>query len=145
MMVGGCSGSTSGSLKVIRFIILSKVILREFKKLIHPRAIFHVKVGGKTIAPDHLANVVALTFLFLGLSALSCILLAVMGVDLTTSLSASVATLFNIGPGLGNVGPAGNYADLPALGKIILITWMLMGRLEVFGVILIFLPMTWKK
>ena len=145
MMVGGCSGSTSGSLKVIRFIILSKVILREFKKLIHPRAIFHVKVGGKTIAPDHLTNVVALTFLFLGLSALSCILLAFMGVDLTTSLSASVATLFNIGPGLGNVGPAGNYADLPALGKIILITWMLMGRLEVFGVILIFLPMTWKK
>ena len=145
MMVGGCSGSTSGSLKVIRFIILSKVIIREFKKLIHPRAIFHVKVGGKTIAPDHLTNVVALTFLFLGLSALSCILLSFMGVDLTTSLSASVATLFNIGPGLGNVGPAGNYADLPAFGKMILVTWMLMGRLEIFGVILIFLPMTWKK
>jgi trk system potassium uptake protein TrkH len=145
MMVGGCSGSTSGSLKVIRFIILSKVILREFQKLVHPRAIFHVKVGGKTIEPDHLTNVVALTFLFLGLSALSCILLTFMGVDLTTSLSASVATLFNIGPGLGNVGPTGNYADLPGLGKIILITWMLMGRLEIFGVILIFLPMTWKK
>ena len=145
MMVGGCSGSTSGSLKVIRFIILSKVILREFQKLIHPRAIFHVKVGGKTITPDHLTNIVALSFLFLGLSALSCILLSFMGVDLTTSLSASVATLFNIGPGLGNVGPADNYADLPALGKVILISWMLMGRLEIFGVILIFLPMTWKK
>ena len=145
MIVGGCSGSTSGSLKVIRFIILLKVIFREFQKLIHPRAIFHVKVGGKTIKPDHLTNVVALTFLFMGLSALSCILLSFMGVDMTTSLSASVATLFNIGPGLGNVGPTGNYADLPTMGKVISITWMLMGRLEVFGVILIFLPMTWRK
>jgi trk/ktr system potassium uptake protein len=145
MMVGGCSGSTSGSLKVIRFIILLKVILREFQKLMHPRAIFHVKVGGKTIAPDHLTNVVALTFLFMGLSGLSCILLSFMGVDMKTSLSASIATLFNIGPGLGNVGPAGNYADLPALGKVISITWMLMGRLEIFGVMLIFLPMTWRK
>lgn len=145
MMIGGCSGSTSGSLKVIRFIIIFKVILREFHKLIHPRAIFHVKVGGKTIEPDHLTNVVALTFLFFGLSALSCILLTFMGVDITTALSASVATLFNIGPGLGNVGPAGNYSGLPTLGKVISITWMLMGRLEIFGVMMIFLPMTWKK
>ncbi|GJL77050.1 MAG: Trk system potassium transporter TrkH [Nitrospinaceae bacterium] len=145
MIVGGCSGSTSGSLKVIRFIILFKVILREFQKLMHPRAIFHVKVGGKTIEPDHLTNVVALTFLFLGLSGLSCILLSFMGMDLTTSLSASVATLFNIGPGLGMVGPMGNYADLPTLGKVISITWMLMGRLEIFGVILIFMPTNWNK
>ncbi len=145
MMVGGCSGSTSGSLKVIRFIILFKVIMREFQKLIHPRAIFHIKVSGKTVAPDDLTNVVALTFLFLGISFLSCMLLSFMGTDLTTSFSASIATLFNIGPGLGGVGPTGNYAELPTLGKVITISWMLMGRLEVFGVMLIFFPTTWKK
>jgi trk system potassium uptake protein TrkH len=68
-----------------------------------------------------------------------------MGVDLTTSLSAPVATLFNIGPGLGNVGAMGNYAEIPAMGKGILILCMLLGRLEIYGVILLFLPMTWRK
>ena len=145
MMVGGCSGSTSGSLKGIRFIILFKVISREFQKLIHPRAIIHVKVGQKAISPDDLANVVALTFLFLGISSLSSILLSLTGVDLTTSISASVATLFNIGPGLGQVGAAGNYADIPTLGKIVSIACMLLGRLEIYGVMLLLLPMSWRK
>jgi trk system potassium uptake protein TrkH len=145
MMVGGCSGSTSGSLKGIRFIILFKVISREFQKLIHPRAIIHVKVGEKTISPDDLANVVALTFLFMGISCLSSIALSLTGVDLTTSISASVATLFNIGPGLGQVGATGNYADIPTLGKIVSIICMLLGRLEIYGVILLLLPMSWRK
>jgi len=145
MMVGGCSGSTSGSLKVIRFIILLKIIMRELKNLIYPRAIFHVKVGDKKVDTDDLSNVAALTFLFMGFTALAGVLLSAMGVDLTTSLSAPVATLFNIGPGLGNVGAMGNYAEIPAMGKGILILCMLLGRLEIYGVILLFLPMTWRK
>lgn len=145
MMVGGCTGSTSGSLKAIRFIILFKIILRELRKLVQPRAIFNVKVGGKTVPPEHLMNSVALTFLFIGLSMLSSILLTFMGLDPTTSLSASIATLFNIGPGLGGVGPAGNYAEIPDMGKGILIACMLMGRLEIYGIMLLFLPLTWRK
>ena len=145
MMIGGCAGSTSGSLKGIRFIILFKVIMRELQKLIQPRAIFHIKVAGKSISPDDLTNVVALTFLFLGLSTLSSILLSLTGVDLTTSLSASIATLFNIGPGLGQVGAMGNYADIPTLGKVVTISCMLLGRLEIYGVMLLFLPMAWRK
>ena len=145
MMVGGCSGSTSGSFKVIRFIILLKIIMRELKKLVYPRAIFHVKVGDKTIDPDDLSNVAALTFLFMGFSALGGVLLSAMGVDLTTALSATVASLFNIGPGLGNVGAMGNYAEIPAMGKGVLIIFMLLGRLEIYGVMLLFLPMTWRK
>jgi len=145
MFVGGCSGSTSGSLKVIRFVILFKVIAREFQKLVHPRAIFHIKVGEKTVDPENLTNVVALTFLFFGLFAMSGILLSFMGVDLTTAFSASVATISNVGPGLGSVGTTGNYADLPVLGKAITIFLMLLGRLEIFGVMLIFLPATWQK
>ncbi|MEE2986877.1 MAG: potassium transporter TrkG [Nitrospinota bacterium] len=145
MMIGGCSGSTSGSLKSIRFIILFKIISRELQKLVHPRAIFHVKVAGKTIDPDDLANVVALTCLFMGITTLSCILLSMMGVDFTTAVSASVASLFNIGPGLGQVGAMGNYADIPFMGKGIIISCMLMGRLEIFGFLMLFLPMTWRK
>lgn len=145
MMVGGCSGSTSGSLKAIRFIILFKIIRRELKKLVHPRAIFHVKVAGKSVKPDDLTNVVALTCFFMGFATLGCILLSMMGVDLATSISASIACLFNIGPGLGQVGPTGTYADIPFMGKGILITFMLMGRLEIFGIMLLFLPMAWRK
>jgi len=145
MMVGGCSGSTSGSLKVIRFIILFKIIRRELKKLVHPRAIFHVKVAGKSVKADDLTNVVALTCFFMGFATLGCIFLSLMGVDLTTSISASIACLFNIGPGLGQVGAMGNYADIPFMGKGILIAFMLMGRLEIFGIMLLFLPMAWRK
>jgi trk system potassium uptake protein TrkH len=145
MMVGGCAGSTSGSLKAIRFILLYKIVLRELQKLIHPRAIFHVKIGGKTIPPDDLSNVVALTFLFLGISAVSAILMSLLGVDMTTSISGSIASLFNIGPGLGQVGAVGNYADLPVLAKVISISCMLMGRLEIYGIMLLFLPMAWRK
>ena len=145
MMIGGCSGSTSGSFKVIRMIILLKIIMRELKNLVHPRAIFHVKVGDKTIEPDDLSNVAALTFLFLGFTALGSVMLSAMGVDFTTALSATVASLFNIGPGLGDVGAMGNYSSIPTMGKGILIFFMLLGRLEIYGVILLFLPMTWRK
>ncbi|KMP11460.1 potassium transport system, membrane component TrkH [Candidatus Nitromaritima sp. SCGC AAA799-C22] len=145
MMVGGCSGSTSGSLKVIRFIILFKIISRELKKLVYPRAIFHVKVAKKSVDPGDLTNVVALTCLFMGFATLSCILLSMMGVDLVTSISASIACLFNIGPGLGQVGATGTYADIPVMGKGILIAFMLMGRLEIYGIMLLFLPMAWRK
>ena len=145
MMIGGCSGSTSGSFKVIRFIILIKIITRELIKLVHPRAIFHVKVGDKTIDPDDLSNVAALTFLFIGISALSAIMLSFMGVDLTTAISASIASLFNIGPGLGGVGAMGNYAPIPAMGKGILISCMLLGRLEIYGILLLLLPIAWRK
>lgn len=145
MMVGGCSGSTSGSLKAIRLVLLYKIVVRELQKLTHPRAIFHVKLKGKTVPEEDLMNVVALTGLFLGLSAFACILLSAMGVELTAAVSASVASLFNIGPGFGMVGPEGNYADIPVPGKGVLIFCMLVGRLEIFGVMLLFLPMSWRK
>lgn len=145
MMIGGCSGSTSGSLKAIRFILIFKIVLRELQKLVHPRAIFHVKVSGKTVPPEDLTNVVALTFLFLGLSTAGAVFISLSGPNLTTSVSASIATLFNIGPGLGQVGAMGHYAELPAFAKSIAISFMLLGRLEIYGILLLFLPMTWRK
>lgn len=145
MLVGGCVGSTSGSLKVIRVMVLFKIVLREIHKLIQPRAIFHVKVGNKTVTEDQLMNMVGMTVLFVGLFALISILLSLMGLDPTTAISASAATLSNTGPGLGMVGPVGNYADIPLLGKGLLILAMLLGRLEIYGVLLLFSPLTWRK
>ena len=104
-----------------------------------------IKVGKKPLPPDYVMNVVALSGLFLGLTVVGFIALAWMGVDLTTALTASVACLFNIGPGMGQVGPTANYAALPEGGKWIMILWMLMGRLEIFGILLLFLPVTWRK
>jgi trk system potassium uptake protein TrkH len=113
--------------------------------LIHPRAVVRIKVGQKPLPPDYVMNVVALSGLFLGLTGFGFVALAFMGVDLTTALSASIACLFNIGPGMGQVGPTADYAGLPEGGKWIMVLWMLMGRLEIFGILLLFLPMTWRK
>ncbi len=145
MVVGGCSGSTSGSLKVIRLVILIKVILREIRKLIHPRAVIHIKIGGKTVEPDQIMSVTGLIALFMGFFACGAILLSSLGMDLTSAITASIAALFNIGPGMGTVGATGNYADVPELGKWWLSFCMLMGRLEIYGVVLLLFPMAWKK
>lgn len=145
MMVGACSGSTSGSFKAIRVVIILKVIYREFQKLVHPRAVISIKVGQRALDADQVTNVLSLWGLFFGLSGLGYILLALMGVDMTSSLTGTIACLFNIGPGLGSVGPAGDYSEIPAAGKWILSLLMLMGRLEIYGILLLFLPITWRK
>lgn len=145
MIVGGCSGSTSGSLKAIRIVILYKIIVRELQKLAQPRAIIPVKVGQKIVEPDHLTNIVGLTLLYFGMLILNSLFLSLLGLNLETAVSATVATLGNVGPGLGIVGASGDYASIPFLGKWALILCMLMGRLEIYGVVLLFLPMAWKK
>ena len=145
MMVGGCVGSTSGSFKVIRVLVIFKIIIRELQKLVQPRGVFHVKVGQKTLDHNQVFNVVGLAGLFMGVFFLSTIFLTMLGLDSLTAVSASIASLFNIGPGLGQVGALGNYADIPGLGKCVIIFCMLMGRLEIYGIMALFLPFTWRK
>ncbi len=145
MMVGGCVGSTSGSFKAIRVLVVFKIFVRELQKRVQPRGVFHVKVGQKTLDHNQVLNVVGLAGLFMGIFFLSAIFLTLLGVDPVTSVSASIASLFNIGPGLGQVGATGNYADIPGLGKCVIIFCMLMGRLEIYGIMALFLPFTWRK
>ncbi|MFQ5716762.1 MAG: TrkH family potassium uptake protein [Nitrospinales bacterium] len=145
MFAGGCSGSTSGALKMIRIVILFKFIFRELQKLVEPYGVFHVKLGQKTIEPEQVWNVLGLTGLFLGVLCVSSLLLSLMGLDMITAISACAATLFNVGPGLGQVGALGDYAGIPAPGKILIIFCMLMGRLEMYTIMLLFLPLTWRK
>jgi len=145
MMMGACSGSTSGSIKSIRIIILFRMIGLEIKKLIHPQAVIHLKVGHKSVSPGHQTNAVTVTALFTAVGGLSFVLLTFMGLDAETAGSATFATLFNTGPGMGLVGPAGDFSVIPAPGKWLLILDMLMGRLEFFSILLLFVPVAWRK
>jgi trk system potassium uptake protein TrkH len=145
MFIGASAGSTGGGMKCLRIMLCFKYCYRELFSLIHPHAVTQIKVGGKVVPDDVLRSVVGFLALYMGLFALSAVILAGMGVDFRTSFSAIAASIGNIGPGFGLVGPAGNYAQIPFLGKWLLIWCMLLGRLEIFTVIILVVPEFWRK
>ncbi len=145
MFLGASAGSTGGGMKCLRVMLCFKYCYKELFSLIHPRAVSHIKIGGKPVSDDVMRSVLGFMALYVGLSAMSTILLAGMGVDIVTSIAAIAATIGNIGPGLGMVGPVDNYAQIPYLGKWLLIWCMLLGRLEIFTVIILVVPEFWRK
>ncbi|MBW2623153.1 MAG: TrkH family potassium uptake protein [Deltaproteobacteria bacterium] len=145
IFIGGSAGSTGGSIKVMRIMLLIKHSYRELRHLIHPRAIIPVKLQGRVVPDEVLSSVWGFFILFLGLLVVASFLLTLMGLDITTSLTAVAACIGNIGPGLGSVGPTENYAHLPYAAKAVLILCMLLGRLEVYTVFILFVPEFWKK
>ncbi len=145
MFVGGCAGSTSGGIKCMRIFLLIRLAYQELFRLIHPRAITSIKLSKKNVPPEVLSSIVGFFMLFLGLFMLCAFLLAAMGLDLATSFSAVLATMGNIGPGFGAVGPAENYAHIPLSGKWILVFCMLLGRLEIYTLIILLVPEFWRK
>lgn len=145
IFIGGSAGSTGGSIKVLRVMLLLKHSYRELRHLIHPRAIIPVKLQGRIVPDEVMFSVWGFFILFLALFIVAALLLTIMGIDLTTSLTAVAASIGNIGPGLGSVGPTENYAHLPQAAKTVLILCMLLGRLEVYTVFILFVPEFWKK
>jgi trk system potassium uptake protein len=145
MFLGGCGGSTAGSMKSMRVILLFKQAYREIFRLIHPRSVKHVKMGGKIVPPEVLQGVWGYFILLLGLFALASFLLALMGVDMGTAFAAALACILNIGPGFAAVGPMDHYGSLPEAGKWVLMFCMLLGRLEIYTVIILFAPEFWRK
>ena len=145
MFVGGCTGSTAGGLKTSRILLLVKVVDREFKRMVERRGVFAVRLGGRVIPEATVQSLLNLIYLAFVVNFVSCLLLAAMGVDVLTSISAVAASMFNIGPGLGEVGPLDNYGGLPALAKWVLLGDMLAGRLEFYTVIVILTPAFWRK
>jgi trk system potassium uptake protein TrkH len=145
MFVGGCAGSTSGGMKCMRIMLLFKQGYRELFRLIHPRGVRNVKIGERLVKPEVLSGVWGFFILFLGLLVISTLLVAATGVDVLTSISAVLACIGNIGPGLGSVGPTDNFAQIPLFGKWVLTLCMVLGRLEVYTVIVLFVPEFWKK
>ncbi len=145
MFIGGCSGSTSGGMKVLRIMMIIKQGARELARLVHPRGIVHVKVGRQTIPDEVMQAVWSFAGLYIVFFALFALVVAAYGIDLITAFSAAAATLTGVGPGLGEVGPMGNYGILPLPVKALLCVSMIMGRLELFTLLVILTPRFWRK
>jgi trk system potassium uptake protein TrkH len=145
MFLGASAGSTGGGMKCLRIMLLLKHSYKQLFSLIHPRAVTQVKLGGRSVSDEVLHSIWGYFMLYLGLFILCSFLLAAMGVDVVTSFAAVAASIGNIGPGLGLVGPTDNYAHIPVLGKWLLILCMLLGRLEIYTVLILFVPEFWRK
>ena len=145
MFVGGMAGSTGGGIKVLRQLLLLKNSLLELKRLIHPQAIIPVRMNGKVVSQDIIFKVMAFFLIYISFFVLGSIVMSLIGLDVSSAVGASVATLGNIGPGIGMVGPEDNYNFIPYAGKWVLSFLMLVGRLELFTVLILFSPAFWKK
>jgi trk system potassium uptake protein TrkH len=145
MFVGGTAGSAAGGVKVVRSLLFVKLSLRELFSLLHPRSIKPIKFNGKPVPENVILSVVSFLGLYMLLSFFTAFVLALQGVDIVSSLTASFATIGNIGPGFNIVGPMANFDTIPFFGKIMLIDNMLFGRLELFTTFVLFLPEFWKE
>lgn len=145
MFTGACAGSTGGGIKISRFVIYFKAVSKELRRLAHPRSVRHLRLDGKTVDDDVVQNTFVYLVVFVLIYGVSVLLISLDGLDTTTTFTSVAATINNIGPGLGLVGPAGNFAMFSWLSKIVLIFDMLAGRLEIFPLVIFFLPATWKK
>jgi trk system potassium uptake protein len=144
MFIGASAGSTGGGMKIARLIVGAKFAYRELLRLIHPSSIRHVKLNGQVVSEDVLRSIMGFLALYILLFVIGSGVLAAMGLDLITALGAVASCLGNIGPGFGTVGPAENYAHLPDLAKWVLAGCMLLGRLEIYTVIILIVPEFWK-
>lgn len=145
MVIGACAGSTGGGMKVIRFIILLKVAKRAIRKAASPRGVFSVNTAGKTVEWEILNGVLAYFVIYIIFMGLSILLVSLDNKDLATTVTSVIATMNNIGPGLGEVGPTGNFADFSILSKLVMSVDMLVGRLEFYPILILFSPYVWKK
>ena len=145
MFFGGSAGSTGGGIKIVRIVLLFKNSYQEFKRLLHPNAIIPVRLNHKAVDPKIITNVLAFIVFYILIFVAGSIVMASMGLDIDSSMGAVIASLGNIGPGIGSVGPMDNFAHIPDAGKWFLSFLMLLGRLELFTVMIIFAPVFWKK
>ncbi|MEG0949181.1 MAG: potassium transporter TrkG, partial [Bacteroidales bacterium] len=144
MISGGCTGSTSGGIKNMRMLISFHNIKNEFKRLLHPRAMLQVKIDKHLVAPSVVEAVHTFIIFYFLCIFVGTLLLMIFGVDMIESLSTVISSLGNVGPGLGIYGPAFSWATLPDVAKWILSFLMLIGRLELFGILLLFTPFFWE-
>ncbi|MDH3545072.1 MAG: TrkH family potassium uptake protein, partial [Desulfuromonadales bacterium] len=145
MFIGGCAGSTGGGMKVARILLLFKHAQVQVYRLIHPRAVRLVKLGDRPVDKDVMQSILGFFALYLGVFVAASFIMAATGMDLNSAGGSVIATLSNIGPGLGSVGPVDNFAHVPAIGKLVLAFCMLLGRLELFTVLVLVFPSFWRK
>ena len=145
MFAGGCTGSTAGGLKTFRLVLLARVVDREFKRMVERRGVFAVRVGGRVVSEETIQSLLNLVYLAFVVNFAAVFALCAVGVDVLTSITAVAASMFNVGPGLGAVGPADHFGHLPALAKWVLAGCMIAGRLEFYTVLVILTPAFWRK
>jgi len=146
MFIGGCAGSTTCGIKIFRFQILGRFIISQIKKLVYPHGIFPIKYNNEIISNTFIYSIITFVFLYFFIFFILAALLSINGLDFVTSISGSASAISNVGPGLGDIiGPNGNFSDLPNFSKLSLSFGMLLGRLELFAVLVLFFPSFWKN
>ena len=145
MLVGGCAGSTAGGIKNVRVLLVFKYMYAEMLKLLHPSLVRSVKLRAEPVERSVLASILGFIFIYVGVMGASILLVSLETPDFATAIGSVVASLSNIGPGFGTVGPASNYSHLGMFSKWILSIDMAMGRLEILTILILFLPQTWVK
>ncbi len=145
MFVGASSGSTGGSIKVIRILLLIKAVKREAFRIIHPRAVKTVKLGNSVVDENIVTAVLTFFVAYIIIFVLSVLIISFEGMDIVTTVTSVAATIGNIGPGLGLVGPTGNYAQFSPVSKITLSICMIVGRLEIYPILLLVFPSFWRR
>jgi trk system potassium uptake protein TrkH len=144
MFIGGMAGSTGGGIKVVRIQVLLKRARLELRRMVHPNAVLPVKLGQRIVQRDIVFNITGFIILFLMIQTLATLVVAAFGYDMVTSFSAVTASLSNIGPGLAAVGPTENYSWMHPVVKVVLSFCMLLGRLELFTVLVVMTRGFWR-
>ncbi len=146
MFIGGCAGSTTCGIKIFRIQILYSFIVNHLKKIIYPKGIFILKYNQNTVDDKFVASIISFIYMYLVIFFIIAALLSLTGLDFVTAISGAATSISNVGPGLGSIiGPNGNFSTLPDLSKWILTLGMILGRLELFAILVLFLPSFWKN
>jgi trk system potassium uptake protein TrkH len=145
MFMGAMAGSTGGGIKIMRLMLMVKHGYQQLFKVIHPHAVAAVKLGGKPVPQDILNSIWGFFILYVGLFITATLIMASVGLDMISAVASVAASIGNIGPGFGLVGPVKNFLNIPEAGKWVLIFCMLLGRLEIYTVILLLTPEFWRK
>ena len=146
MFIGGCAGSTTCGIKIFRFQLLGLFIVNQIKKLVYPRGIFPIKYNNEKISNSFIYSVITFIFLYFFIFFILAAILSLNGLDFITSISGAATAISNVGPGLGDIiGPNGNFQNLPDFSKLSLSLGMLLGRLELFAILVLFFPSFWKN
>jgi len=145
MFIGGCAGSTSGGLKVVRLLLLVKYGYRELVQSLHPKAILPIRLGKQVVSRGVMGAILSFFILYIFIFAVASLILSALGMDTVSATSAAATTLGNVGPGFDIIGPAANFSGVHPIGKLVLVFCMWIGRLEIFTVLVLLIPDFWRK
>ena len=146
MFIGGCAGSTACGIKIFRVQLLYRFLLNQLKKIIYPRGVFVIKYDKNIIDDKFMSSVISFIFLYIVIFFSLTAILSLTGLDFVTSISGAATSISNVGPGLGDtIGPNGNFSSLENSSKWVLSLGMILGRLELFAILVLFIPSFWRK